>query len=90
MIVTNIEYSLNFVKQLKNLPKQMAETAINKEKIFRSNPLHPSLRLHQLHGKLSDFWSLSVTGNYRIIFKRQDNGDILFLSIGRHDIYKNL
>lgn len=29
----------------------------------------PGFRLHKLKGDLSDFWSVSVTGNYRIIFK---------------------
>jgi plasmid maintenance system killer protein len=90
MIVTNIEYSTNFVKQLKALPGQLISMAINKEKIFRANPLHPSLRLHQLNGKLKNLWSLSVNNSYRIIFKRQTTGDIIFISIGRHDVYKNL
>jgi len=61
-----------------------------KEKIFRLNPLHHSLRLHQLHGDLNFLWSISLNKNYRTIFKRQKNGDILFISIGKHDIYKNL
>jgi addiction module HigA family antidote len=33
----------------------------------------PGYRLHQLKGELKDFWSITVTGNYRIIFKF-DNG----------------
>lgn len=28
-----------------------------------------SLRPHLLHGNLDGFWSLNVTGNYRIIFR---------------------
>ncbi|HBW74059.1 MAG TPA: plasmid stabilization protein [Candidatus Magasanikbacteria bacterium] len=55
-----------------------------------SNPLHPSLRIHALQGNLKGLWSISITGSYRIIFERQKNGDILFISIGKHDIYKNL
>lgn len=90
MIIVNIEYSTDFVKQLKKLPKQIITLAVNKERIFRANPLHTSLRLHQLHGELNDLWSLSISGSYRIIFKRQPNGDILFISIGKHDIYKYL
>lgn len=90
MIVFNIEYSTNFVKQLKTLPKQAIALALSKERIFRVNPLHPSLRLHQLHGQLSGLWSLSISRNYRIIFKRQNNGDIVFISIGQHDLYKTL
>ena len=88
MMVNNIVYSSSFLKSTKKLPLQILKSAESKEKIFRENPLHHSLRLHQLHGKLKNQWSISITGNYRIIFERQENGDILFLSIGSHDIYK--
>jgi len=90
MIVNNIIYSPSFLKLSKKLPLHILKAAENKETIFRKNPLHPSLRLHELHGKLNNKWSISITGNYRIIFERQENGDILFLSIGSHDIYKYL
>jgi toxin HigB-1 len=35
----------------------------------------PRMRLHPLKGDLAGFWSLSITGNWRIIF-RFDNGDM--------------
>ncbi|MBI5798893.1 MAG: type II toxin-antitoxin system mRNA interferase toxin, RelE/StbE family [Candidatus Yonathbacteria bacterium] len=90
MIITKIFYSSKFVSELKKLSEEIVELAIKKEKIFKENPLHPSLRIHSLHGKLKGLWSISITGSYRIIFERQGNGDILFISIGKHDIYKNL
>lgn len=90
MIVGHIEYSSRFKKKIQKLPKDIIEIAIKKEKIFKLNPLHPSLRLHQLHGELHSLWSISLNKNYRIIFERQKNGDILFVSIGKHDIYINL
>lgn len=90
MIVKELYYSKKFVKELKKLPEEIIKLAIKKEDIFKNNPLHPSLRLHELHGKFIGIWSISITGNYRIIFERMDNGDILFISIGKHDIYKSL
>ncbi len=90
MIIKEIQYSKKFAKELKKLPKEILSIAIKKEKIFKNNPLHPSLRLHELHGKFKGIWSISLTGNYRIIFERMLNGDILFISIGKHDIYKYL
>ncbi|MEI6379124.1 MAG: type II toxin-antitoxin system mRNA interferase toxin, RelE/StbE family [Candidatus Falkowbacteria bacterium] len=90
MMVGKILYSSDFIKQLKKLPKRIIVLAVSKEKIFRANPLHTSLRLHQLQGRLIGLWSLSISGSYRIIFERQDNGDILFVSIGKHDIYRNM
>lgn len=90
MIINNILYSPSFLKSAKKIPSQILKIAEKKERIFRLNPLHPSLRLHELHGKLENLWSISVTSQHRIIFKRQKNGDILFISIGKHDIYKYL
>ncbi|PIR92050.1 type II toxin-antitoxin system mRNA interferase toxin, RelE/StbE family [Candidatus Falkowbacteria bacterium CG10_big_fil_rev_8_21_14_0_10_44_15] len=88
MIVKDIEYSKSFCKDLKKLPIEIKERAIKIERIFKANPLHPSLRLHKLHGKLKDFWYISVAMDYRIIFVRTDNGVIIFFSIGKHDIYE--
>lgn len=85
-----ILYSSGFVKQFQNLPESVQKTAIKKEALFQENPIHPSLRLHSLKGKLLGLYSISITMNYRIIFKRQSNGDIIFISIGKHDLYKNL
>ncbi|MFA6171287.1 MAG: type II toxin-antitoxin system mRNA interferase toxin, RelE/StbE family [Patescibacteria group bacterium] len=90
MIVKNIEYSRKFVKQLKRLPGEIQKTAFAKEDLFKANPLHPSLRLHSLSGRLKGVWSISINKDYRIIFDRQPGGDILFISIGKHDIYNCL
>lgn len=90
MTVGSIVYSSKFVRELRQLPNEIAAVAVKKEKIFRDNPLHPSLRLHALQGRLQGLWSISITGGYRIIFERQIDGEILFISIGKHDIYKNL
>lgn len=32
----------------------------------------PGYRLHKLTGSLQDYWSLRVTGNWRIIFRFED------------------
>ena len=32
----------------------------------------PSFRLHRLTGKLKGFWSVTVTANWRIIFRLED------------------
>jgi len=88
MTVKAIVYSTAFVKDLKRLPRHIIEIAIVKERLFKENPMHPSIRLHPLKGKLRGLWSISVSAGHRIIFERQENGDILFIAIGKHDIYK--
>jgi len=88
MIVKRIEYSGNFCRQLKKLPEIIIKRAIQSENLFKANPLHPGLRLHRLQGKLKECWSISITLDYRIIFKRMADGVIIFISIGRHAIYE--
>lgn len=90
MIVKNIYFNNFFEKKIIKIPLKIQIIADKKVELFKKNPLHSSLRLHELHGKFRGLWSISITGNYRIIFERQKNGDIVFISIGRHDVYKYL
>jgi len=90
MVVRKILYHPKFVAEFKALETSVRKRAVKTEKLFRKNPLHPSLRLHPLKGKLEGSWSLSVTMKVRVIFKRMENGDIVFYSIGHHDIYRSL
>ena len=32
----------------------------------------PGVRLHRLKGQLRDFWSVSISGNWRVIFRFED------------------
>lgn len=34
----------------------------------------PSLKLHPLSGDLSDHWSVTITGNWRVTFRLDDEG----------------
>ena len=34
----------------------------------------PGYRLHQLKGKMKNFWSIKITGNYRMIFGFDGDG----------------
>ena len=90
MNVGKILYSDKFLALFKKLPEKIKISSHNKVEIFKNNPLHPWLRLHELQGKLSGLWSVSINKNYRLIFERQTSGDIILISIGKHDIYKNL
>lgn len=88
MNVDIIYFGKEFARQFKALDSSIQKKAIKQEAIFRKNPLHPSLRLHKLKGKLEGLWSISLDRKYRIIFEVLKDGDILFLSIGSHSIYE--
>ena len=51
-----------FIKKHPDLISQYKKTL----KILEINPYHPSLRLHKLHGKLSELYSVSINISYRI------------------------
>ena len=36
----------------------------------------PGLRLHPLKGESKGFWAVTVSGNWRVIFRFEDNGAI--------------
>ena len=89
MQISEIHYNDQFEKQFLRLTKIVQKKACTKEKIFKENPFHPSLRLHKLKGKLDGLWSISIDMKYRIIFKSLEDGIILFISIGMHSIYED-
>lgn len=90
MVVRTILYHPKFIRDLRALESEVRKRAVRIGRTFKSDPLHPSLRLHALKGRLKGSWTISVTMKVRIIFTRMKNGDIVFYSIGTHDIYKNL
>lgn len=74
-------FDRNLKKILKNNPK--LKKRIQKQiELLSTNPKHPSLRLHKLSGENN--WSISVTGDIRIVFTIEDKR-ILFNRIGTHE-----
>ena len=67
----------------KKLPKDV-QNRVNKQlALLLDNPGHPSLRFHKMKGR--NLWEISISTNYRIIFKIQ--GDVYILRrVGTHDI----
>ncbi len=71
-----------FIKKHPDLVPQYEKTL----KLLEINPYHPSLRLHKLHGKLSELYSVSINISYRItiIFMIKDD-KIIPIDLGSHD-----
>ncbi|MBP7114059.1 MAG: type II toxin-antitoxin system mRNA interferase toxin, RelE/StbE family [Candidatus Peribacteraceae bacterium] len=87
MRIDRIAQANKFKKQWAALPAEVKHRARKCIEQFRNNPFHPSLRLHQLSGKLDGFWSISINRKYRIIFEVLSE-TALFQSIGTHAIYE--
>ncbi len=56
--------------------------------MFRENPFNPKLETHKLHGKYRRYWAFSVTNIYRIMFEFLGGGEIVFIDIDTHNIYR--
>lgn len=83
-----IQYSTQFEKSLKKIPKQIAQLLNRKQAIFSLNPFDKLLRTHRLQGELHEYFSFSVNYEYRVLFRIEDKKIILLLDIGTHEIYK--
>lgn len=78
-----------YFKKLKKFIKkhpQILERYAKTIKLLEIDPYHPSLRLHNLQGKLKEYQSISITIKYRLIidFIIEDE-KIILLDIGSHD-----
>ncbi|HOI60319.1 MAG TPA: type II toxin-antitoxin system mRNA interferase toxin, RelE/StbE family [Candidatus Pacearchaeota archaeon] len=84
----NYLISKNFKKQYKRLPLRMQEKLKNALLLFAQNEYNQILNNHNLNGKLKDYKSIDITGDYRAIFK-VENGIAIFYFLGNHNnLYK--
>lgn len=86
--MVKIIYSSSFSREYRKLPAEVKSGAEEKEQIFRQDPFDARLKTHKLHGRLSEFWSFSISHKYRIIFEFGDGDVVYFHSVGNHDIYE--
>ena len=85
-----IVWDKKFKRIYKNWSKkhpELIDSFRNKMELFVNNPFHSSLRTHSLSGVLKGLWSLSITYEYRLIFKFIDKQKkkILLIDIGTHN-----
>lgn len=88
-LVAEIIYTDSYLKKAKKFFKKHPDCISQYEKtlkLLEINPYHPSLRLHKLHGKLSEIYSVSINITYRIrIDFIIDKDQIIPIDIGTHD-----
>jgi addiction module RelE/StbE family toxin len=86
--ISKIHFTSVYLKSYQRLPKNIQKIQTKKERLFRENPFHPSLKTHKLKGKYKKFYSYSVTRDYRVLFRFLDKNKVIFYDIGTHEIYK--
>jgi len=87
--VAEIIYTDSYIKRAKKFINKHPELVAQYEKtlkLLELNLHHPSLRLHKLHGKLSELYSVSINISYRIsIYFIIEKDRIIPLDIGSHN-----
>ena len=85
-----VSFDQEFIKKLKvlKLRNPRIYTKIHKQLLlFQVDPRHPSLRTHQLQGKLQNVFSISINKSFRLVYL--SNGEYLFFDLGFHSqIYR--
>lgn len=87
MKVKRLKYSPLFLKALKKFPQTQLKFLSQKEKIFLQDPFDPRLKTHKLKGKLSEFYSFSISYHWRIVFHFEKDA-VVFDMIGTHGVYR--
>lgn len=85
-------YSLVFTESYERIEKrflrrhpEMLERYRRTLALLEIDPLHPSLRLHALQGRLSGLHAVSINLQYRITLELELRGqEIILVSVGSH------
>ena len=82
-------YTPEFQKRYRELPSSIQKKAERRERFFRQNPFHPSLKTEKLKPKEKEYWSFRIDRDYRIIFRFRNGNKIIFITCGHHNwIYR--
>ncbi|WP_456394209.1 type II toxin-antitoxin system RelE/ParE family toxin [Nitratifractor sp.] len=74
--------AVKFFKKHQDLFERYKKTI----ELLKADPYHPSLRLHQLQGKLHPYFSVSISMKYRIVIDFIIIDKVIILvDIGSHD-----
>ena len=78
-----IIFRKSFYKDYEKLTKKIQDKFWNRLELFKEDKNHKTLRNHSVDNTFTDCRSINVTGDYRAIFKEDDNTAV-FINIGTH------
>jgi len=73
----------DFKKKYQKLPPKIVKKLDDRLRIFKEDEFDPVLNNHALKGKWLGYRSINVTGDIRVIFKRETES-ALFVAIDNH------
>ncbi|MCL4419782.1 type II toxin-antitoxin system mRNA interferase toxin, RelE/StbE family [Patescibacteria group bacterium] len=87
-----IDFSSTFDKQLKKAPLKIRIAFEKRIELFLTDPFNSQLKNHQLTGKLKNYRSINITGDWRALYstnKIDKENVVLFEALGTHSqLYK--
>lgn len=82
-----ILFHKNYLKHYKKriLPnKNLDERLETRVELFIKDPINPILDDHRLTGDKKEYRSFSITGDYRVVYKKFDD-TVVFYDVGTHN-----
>ncbi len=73
-----------FEKRYVKLPHEIRAHFKERRDIFILDSFHPLLQNHALKGKYQGYRSINITGDYRAVYKLENDNLALFVDIGTH------
>lgn len=73
----------NFKKSYRRLKKSQKNKFKERRNLFLQDEFNPILNNHALSGKYKGYRSINVTGDIRVVFKREDD-TVVFVEIDSH------
>jgi mRNA-degrading endonuclease YafQ of YafQ-DinJ toxin-antitoxin module len=87
-VTFRILYTESFNRRAEKFVRRHPDLLLQYEKtlsLLEVNPYHPSLRLHQLKGRLKELHSVSINISYRITLEFiMDDKTIIPVNVGKH------
>lgn len=84
-LVSTKSYDKRLVKFIKKHPSLLTRYS-KTVSLLAEDPFHPSLRLHQLQGRMRLYHSVSINMQYRIVIDFVIKDDVvILLDIGSHE-----
>ncbi len=78
-----IFFNSRFKKSFKKLPQHYKNKFYDRLDQFLEDENYPTLRKHPLNGEYANYWSISISGDLRAIYKK-DGNNFVFVDIGSH------
>ena len=81
-LIFHTTFKKSYKTRIKNNPS-LKRRFFERIKLFLKEPTNPILKDHPLKGDLKGYRSFSITGDVRVIYKKEEH-KIIFIDVGTH------